>query len=63
MDEYQLEIYCQRHPLCDCNCIKCPGFGANQRHELGLDECDDDDYETYCLQQEIMETACDDIGF
>ena len=62
MDKFQLERYCTQHPYCDCNCIKCAGFGSYHRHELGLDERDED-YEDYCLKQEILETTCDDIGF
>lgn len=43
MDEYELDIYCNRHPHCDCHCVKCPAFAAYQRHELGLDEDDEEE--------------------
>lgn len=43
MDDYELELYCERHPYCDCLCLKCPAFIANQRHELGYDEIDNKD--------------------
>ena len=42
MTEYQLEEYCKRHSHCDCVCMNCKGFAAYQRHELGLDEYDED---------------------
>ena len=29
MDDYELEKYCDAHPYCDCNCMKCPGFAAS----------------------------------
>lgn len=45
MDDYELERYCERHSNCNCLCLKCPAFIANQRNELGIDECDDDDME------------------
>ena len=44
MDEYQLDKFCERHPECDCNCMRCPAFAQHQREELGLDE-NDEDYE------------------
>lgn len=46
MTDYELEKYCNTHPYCDCNCMKCPAFAANRRHELGLDEdyYDDDEF-------------------
>ena len=43
MTEYELELFCERNPHCGCNCIKCPAFASYQRHELGMDECDDED--------------------
>lgn len=55
MTEYELDNYCKRHPHCDCDCMRCEGFASYQRQSLG--------YEEYCLEQEIMETACDDMGF
>ena len=42
MNELELENYCNHHKYCDCNCMKCPAFAAYQRHQLGLDENDDE---------------------
>lgn len=48
MTDYELERFCERNPMCDCYCLKCPAFISNQRNRLGLDEndeCEDDDNE------------------
>lgn len=42
MDDYELEKYCDAHPYCDCNCMKCPGFAASIP-ELQNDNNDDDE--------------------
>ena len=44
MTELELETFCDRHPNCDRNCIKCVGFAAYQREELGFNE-NDEEYE------------------
>ena len=41
MDDYELEKYCDAHPYCDCNCMKCPGFAASIP-ELQNDNDDDE---------------------
>lgn len=38
MNDYELHKFCERNPNCGCNCFKCPAFNAYMRHELGLDE-------------------------
>jgi len=40
MTDYELDRYCERHPECNCNCMKCPAFAQHQREELGLNEYD-----------------------
>lgn len=60
MNGLELESYCIRHPHCDYNCVRCPGFVRYQRN---MDNREEDDFETFSLKQEIMETSCDDIGF
>lgn len=42
MTELELEAFCDRHPNCDCNCIKCVGFVAYQREELGFNDKDEE---------------------
>lgn len=56
MTEYELDQICQR-TACDCNCMKCPYFAANQREELGLDEYDEDDEydEEYTTEEQDYE--------
>ena len=29
MDDYELEKYCDAHPYCGCNRMKCPGVAAS----------------------------------
>lgn len=48
MTDYELERYCDRHPLCDCNCMRCPGFAAYWREELGWDDEDDEEADEEC---------------
>lgn len=43
MNEYELEMYCDRHKTCDCHCVKCPAFAAYQRHELGINDYDEEE--------------------
>lgn len=43
MDEFELERFCERNPQCDCRCMRCAAFALYQRHELGLDEYNDDE--------------------
>lgn len=45
MTDYELDKFCERNKHCDCNCMRCPAFISNQRHELGFDEDDYDDGE------------------
>ena len=56
MTDKELSRYCERHSDCDGLCTKCAAYKQyeDKKH---------DSYEEYCLQQEIMETACDNIGF
>lgn len=43
MDDLALERFCERNPDCGCNCMSCPAFAHNYRHNNGLDEEDEDD--------------------
>ena len=43
MTDYELEKYCNTHPYCDCNCMKCEAFAANHRYHMGYEDDDDDD--------------------
>ena len=45
MTELELESFCDRHPNCDCNCIKRVGFAAYQREELGYNDNNEEDDE------------------
>ena len=45
MTELELESFCDRHPNCDFNCIKCVGFAAYQREELGYNDNNEEDDE------------------
>ena len=47
MNETELDKYCEQHPHCDMLCAMCQGFIQYQRHELGLDERDDDCEDEY----------------
>ena len=47
MTDYELEQLCKNNPDCGCECLACPAFIANQREELGLDECDTSEDEGY----------------
>lgn len=31
MEEYELDRYCEAHPNCGCNCMKCVAFGEYQK--------------------------------
>lgn len=55
MTEIELKRICERSPDCGCDCMRCEAFARHMQSES--------DYERYCLEQEIQETICDDIGF
>lgn len=35
MTDYELQQYCDAHPLCDCNCMACPAFAEKHFTDLG----------------------------
>ena len=61
MTDYEFNQICESVE-CDYNCRKCSYFAAYQRANNGIGNYND--YERYCLEQEIAETTADcNIGF
>ena len=62
MDDYHLDKFCERNPDCGCNCMKCPAFIANYRYNNGLDDEDDEVFESVGKKRRQHKTLNEAFG-